>query len=85
MPAKLTATALKSLIKSLPGKVLLECNPDGNIDLHIEEQGHVYIGSIDFKTGKLLLVSCPTCGLGLEETGTKGKIHCPSCKNVFQE
>lgn len=86
MPAKLNATKLKLIIRSLPGKVLLECNQAGNLDLHLEKEGnYIFIGHIDFKTERILLQRCPTCGLDLELTGTKGKLHCPLCKNTFQE
>lgn len=85
MYAKLNATKLKSLIKGLPSKVLLECNLAGNLDLYLKEPGNIYIGHIVFETGELLLIRCPTCALELEPTATKGKLHCPSCKNTFQE
>lgn len=51
MPAKMTATKLKSVIKALPGKVLLECNLAGNLDLSLKEPGNIYIGHIVMGNG----------------------------------
>lgn len=86
MPAKMTATKLKSVMKALPGKVLLECNQAGNLDLFLQKEGNdIFLGRIDFKTGNLSLIRCPNCALDLEPTDMKGKLRCPSCKNLFRE
>jgi len=84
MPAKLTATKLKSVMKSLPGKVLLECNRVGDLDLYLEKEGnYIFLGCIYFKTGDLSLMKCPTCALDLEDSGDGVRLKCPSCKNVY--